>query len=624
MTDVNVTNLNFNEIRDSIKSYLKTQDTFKDYNFEGSVLATIINTLAYNTYLNAYYTNMASNEGFLDTAQIRQNIVSNAKKLGYTPRSRRCSVAQLELQFFPFDTPDTIVIPRYAKFTATLNSVNYTFITNQEYTVHSDNGVYRKIIDVFEGTSYTYTYTYDGSNEFFKILDNKIDTTTLEVYVKPNTSSTNRTEFTKINDITIINSETNGYFLQESYDSKYEIYFGDGILGKALTIGNVVEITGIVTSGVDANNIRKFDAYGILGYNADNISTTYAPTISLVSQALGGQEQESIKSVRFSAPKRYSAQKRLVTGPDYENYLLSEYSDIQAVSVWGGERNDPPLYGKIVCSIKPENSFVLSNFKKNEIINNFGNRNVMAIDPVIIDPVFTFIKPTVVVYYDSRKTTLNSEGILNKVSNSIKTFENDVLSKFKQSFYESKFTSIIDSSDPSIVNNATEIVLEKRFAPIYNSTYTYKVKFNGSLKNPYSGYRGCLNSTGFKLVNSSQDYFQFFDDDGQGNINIYRFEENERKYTMMNVGTIDYVDGSIILKGMNFAEIENSSEEIKLFVEPYQTTYTPVRNEILLLSSPFITVVDNSKQIVTSVGIVDVIGNDSPIVDNSLLNTVVI
>jgi len=624
MAEIQITNLDFEEIKDSLKSYLKTQEVFKDYNFEGSVMATILNTLAYNTYLNAYYTNMVANESFLDTAQIRQNIVSSAKQLCYTTRSRRCSVAQLELQFLPNDIPDEIVVPRYTKFTSLLDGVNYNFITNQEYVVPNSGGFYRKIVDIYEGTSYTYTYNYDGQQEFFKLLDSKIDTDTLEVFVRPNSSSTDRTEFTLVDDITLINSQSNVYFLQEAYDGKYEIYFGDGVLGKALVNGNIIEVTGIVCSGTEPNGIRVFSGTGTAGYNADNIAITYVPSITTISEAADGQDQESIKNIRFSAPKQYAAQKRLLTVNDYEAYLLSKYSDMQSVSVWGGEDNDPPLYGKVLISAKVSGSYVLSNFKKNQIVEDFNARNALTIRPIIIDPLFTFIKPTTTVYFDSKKTTMDSQGILTKVSNRIKAYESDVISKFSSAFYLSKFTSTIDSADAAIINNSTTIVLEKRFIPLYNSTFTYKIKFTESLRNPYPGYIGCLNSTGFKMANGSVDYFHYFDDDGNGKVRIYRLDGDERKYINSNAGTINYISGEIRLVSVNFTEIENNSEDIRLFVEPNVDVYTPKRNEILLLSSPIVTVIDVTKSIVTDVGVVDVFGNSTPISTNSLVDTIVV
>lgn len=622
MTDVNITNLNFTEIEDSIKAYLRTQDTFKDYNFEGSVISTIIKTLAYNTYLNSYYVNMAANEAFLDTAQIRQNIISSSKMLGYMPKSSRASVAQVELQFLPLDSPDEITVPRYSRFNATLDNVDYTFITNQDYTIPNAAGIYRKIVDIYEGNSYTYRYTFDGNTQFFKILDPKIDTETLEVYVRTNSSSTDRIEYLPVDDITQIGADSTVYFLQESFDGRYEIYFGDGVLGKNLDIGNIVEITGIVCSGSVTNGIRVISGQGVVGYNSENISITYQPTISLISEAQDGQDQETIKNIKFSAPKQYAAQKRLVTADDYQNYLISKYSDIQSVSVWGGENNDPPLYGRVLISAKVNGSFVLSNFKKNQIIDEFGSRNALTVRPYIIDPIFTFIKPEVIVYFDSSKTTLDSQGILNRVSTAISNFEEEGLSKFSSAFYLSKFSTAIDAADTSVVNNSTTILLEKRFTPNYGSSFTYKIKFNESLRNLYPGYLGCLNSTGFKLTNTSQDYFHYFDDDGNGVVRIYRLDGENREYIFNNAGTIDYDSGEIKLVSVSFTEIENTSEEVKLFVEPFSNTYTPKRNEILLLSAPLVTVIDTKKQIITRIGVVEVQGDFTPITTSSLVDVV--
>ena len=618
---VNLTALNQKEIEESIKDYIKNTPEFSGYNFEGAVMSRLIKTLAYNTYLNAFYTNMAANESFLDTAQIRANVVSKAKALGYVPRSRVAAHAKVNLTFTPDEDPSSIFIPKYSSFRSLFNGVSYNFVTLTDVYIPASNGNYIKEVDIYEGNSYTYTYAYDSQKTFYLIPDEKVDISKVRVFVKPTSISTDRVEYTLVTDITEVKSDSKVYYIQENSEGLYEIYFGDGVLGEELSVGNVIQIEALITNGASVNGLSTFTPGSIIGYNNDDISFIYQPIITTVNIAADGQDKETISQIKFSAPKQYEMQKRTVVSSDYKNYLKSKYQDIQSISVWGGEDNDPPIYGKVLLSIKPTGGYAITNFRKNQIIQDLSKRSVMSIDPIIVDPSFTYINITTQVYYDSYATTKTKEEIYATVSTAIKNFELQTLSEFERIFYKSKFVAAIDNSDVSITNNDTQFLYEKRFSPVYGSTLTYKMKFNVPIRNPYAGYQGAITSTAFRLATSS-GYFVNIDDDGNGIIRLYYLSGATKVYINNNAGTVDYETGEVILNSFNFAEIEG--DEVRVMVESDSARYEPIRNEILLLSFPRIEIYDKNSDTVVVSDIVDVLGNVSPLSTNSILNTVVI
>lgn len=616
---VNVSGLNLEQIKTSIKNYLKSQPEFLDYDFEGSVISTLLNVLAYNTYYNSYYINMISNEAYLDTALIRENVISNAKKIGYVPKSAKSAVASLFLTFNPPDYPDEIVIPKYSKFTASLDGVNYNLVTIKDYSVTSNETVYSASVTVVEGYSYTYSFVYYGQ-KFLTIPDSNIDVDYIRVFVQQNETVTDRNEYFRVNDLTQIKSDSLAYFIQEGRAGKWEIYFGDGILGKKLILGNVIKVEALVTSGSVVNGIRSISA-GAIAYNKSNVASTYTPLITMLSDLNGGEEIEDIERIRFSAPRQFSMQNRTVTATDYRNYILTNYADVESISSWGGEDNDPPAYGKVILSLKPKRGFVFSTVRKDKILTNIRSQNVLAIDPIIVDPSFTFVNINSTVYYNSNNTTLSETDIFTKISTAIQLYENTNLSVFNKSFHKSKFQTLIDSIDSSIVSNTTTFTLEKRFVPFFFSTFNYSVNYSSELFHPYDGYLGTLSSSGFKLSNLDQSRKYFLDDDGRGKLRIFYTLEAEKIYVNSDVGTIDY-SGKINLINFNFSEIVG--DEFKLYVSVITDTYIPTKNEILLLSFPKITVFDIKRNSNVLTSTVNVEGDLSPIKTNSILNTVIV
>lgn len=624
-TSLRVSELGFFEIKENMKTFLKSQSEFADYDFEGSTMSTLLDILAYNTYYNSFYTNMIANEMFLDTATQRETAVSRAKEFGYIPESAHSARAKIQVSFAPSDSPNEIVIPKYTKFKTTLDGVNYQFTTNQEVSIpRNSSGVFTTNLDIFEGQVLTYTYTYSKNGlQYFAIPNSGVDTDSLVVSVKSNSTTTDRTFYSQITDLTEVDSTSTIYFLQENLDGHYEVYFGDGVLGKGLSNGNVIEITARITSGSIPNGARSFTPTGYVGYNRTNPTSKYAPSLLTTKEAaMEGTDVEGVESIKFNAPKLYELQNRLVTDLDYKNYILSQYSDIQGISVWGGDQNDPPIYGKVMISIKPRDGYVISSSRRQVILDQLETRNVMSIEPLLIDPSFIYINPTIQVNYNPDLTSLSADAVFNKVASAIKNYEDNVLGNFERGFRFSKFINTIDNADASIVSNETSITLEKRFYPTLNSILTYKINFNTPLKHPYAGYLGTVSSTPFKIAGVSD--WLHLDDDGQENLRLYSLSSTNSKiyYKSTGVGSVDYSTGTLIISAVVFTDFEG--DEIRINVQSAQNDFTPIQNQIVLLSYPQVTMFSTTAGRSVKSSIVDVDGNLSPIRVDGILSSVVI
>lgn len=614
-TSLQVAGLNFDEIGQSIKDYISSKPEFLDYNFEGSTISLLIDALAYNTYLNSFYLNMAVNENFLDTAQIRENVVSLAKHLGYVPRSAKSARASITINFSPIDSPDYIVIPKYTRFKSTKAGIDYIFSTLEETSAPNDLGAYAKTLLVYEGEPIEQTFTYIEDETFYTLLNSNIDVDTIEVQVLIN-GGPSATTYSRAGDITEITSTSTVYFLQEAIDGKYELRFGDGILGVMPDIGDIIKIRYLVSSGSVANGLTRFSNISFSGYNPDVTTTKYLPSsVSLVERSNGGQERETIESIKFNAPRYYMAQNRAVTSEDYKTFILNRYSFIQSINVWGGEEHIPPIYGRVILSIKPFGGYSLPELRKNSIVSDMKRLNVMSIEPIIIDPIFVYINPTIIVRYDSNKTTQSPENMFGAVQTTVANFELNQLSVFGNSFYYSQFLETITRADSAIISAETDILLEKRIAPILESTITYKLRFDTEIRNPYAGYLGAVSSTGFTLANNPN--VQFIDDDGNGNIRIYYLNALQQKvYTNNKAGTVNYETGDIVLNAFRVVSLQG--DEIRVFVEPKEKDYTPLRNQVVLLSHPRLSVLNIRTNQITKGGILDVFGNLSPLFNNSI------
>ena len=501
-----VTELDFDAIKQNLKNFLKQQSEFTDYDFDGAGLSILLDILAYNTHYNAYYLNMVANESFLDTALLRDSVVSHAKTLGYTPYSTRAPVAIVN---FTIDstttTPATATLPEgYAFLSNQIDSKAYNFVVLNDTTVTKSNTqFFFENLQIFEGQLITYSFIYDqGSNpkQVFTLPDTNIDTTTIKVVVNPSSSNTATATYTKVTDVLDISSTSEVFFLQEERSGNFQIYFGNDVVGKALPDGAIVSVTYLVTAGTEANKANNFVATATVVDSLNNGLSDF--TITPVSAASGGADRESVDNIKFSAAARFSTQNRLVTFKDYETYILNNYPNIDSISVWGGEENEPPIYGKVLISMKPKENYYISEAEKRRIIDEIIKpKAIIAVQAEILDPEFLFILVDVEAQYDARKTT-NTEAILKeRIRNAIINYSNTFLNKFASKIIDSKLETAIDSVDTNaIIGNEIEIKVQKRFEPELNTPQSYNIKFNVPL------HRGTVadrfSSTEFDIVDS--------------------------------------------------------------------------------------------------------------------------
>jgi hypothetical protein len=497
-SSINIAELDFDAIKNNFKNYLRGQDKFSDFDFESSVISTVLDLLSYNTHYNAYYLNMVANEAFLDTAVKRSSIVSHAKLLNYVPSSKRASKAILDIKFNGTTAPN-LTIPKYTKFySQAIDNVNYPFVTLESVTVTA-TGNYAQFysIPLYQGQPVKYTYqvnTMQNPSGIYSIPDDSVDTTTLQVLVYDSTQSTVFTKFELASNHLLLNEQSPVYFIQEGLDGNFEIYFGDGILGKALKTGNVITVEYLVTNGMDPNGAYKFTLM-------DKIGNYNGVVINNVIPAFGGQEKESIQSIKFSAPKAYSSQNRAVTKSDYLELLKRDNSiiPIQAVNVWGGEDVDPPQYGKMFICVKPNGGYTLTASQKYRLINEYIKPfSMITINPEIVDVDYTFIKITNNILFDKNKSIFDSAQLSSLIKLGVLDFCNRTLNTFDSVFVLPDLITTVKSIDASIISSESNIQIQKKFTPIFRTTNSNTFNFETAIQ------KGSLDS----------DYFDYVDESG--------------------------------------------------------------------------------------------------------------
>ena len=582
MAKLEISQLNFDQIKANLKQYLSNQNTFKDYDFEGSGMAVLLDLLAYNTHYLSYHANIAANEMFIDTADLRPSIVSLAKALGYTPNSVRAPYADINV-VVNGATGATLTMNAGTQFTTTVDNVNYNFVTVGSNTISPVDGVYTfSNLKIYEGTYVSYNYTANTTDVDQKFLINSenADTSTLTVQVQESATDTTTNTYTKATSITELDSDSKVYFLQESDDGKFEVYFGDGVVGKAIANGNIVILKYVVTNKTAANGASSFALSGNIGGNTN-------VTITVNSNAANGSEAETKESIKFKAPKSYSAQDRAVTVNDYKVKVEEIYANSRSVSAWGGEDNDTPFYGRVYIAIKPITGSTLTDTTKTDIITQLKKFSVASVTPVIVDPETTSILLTSTIKYDEKQTAKTSTEIKTLVTAAVTNYNTNTLQKFDSVLRYSKLLETIDDSDTSILSNITTLKLRKPFTPSLSTSTNYTVNFSNALYNPHSGHNtssgGILSSTGFKVANDSNVYF--FDDDGEGNVRRYYLVGSVRTYTDNTAGTINYSTGAIAINALTIASIENirgaASTVVELTVTPNSNDVVPVRAQVI-------------------------------------------
>ena len=480
-----ITNLDFGGIKASLKAFLSQQDTLKDYNFDGSALSVLVDLLAYNTQYNAYYLNMVANEMFLDSAIQRGSVVSHAKLLNYIPQSAVAPKATVKITVNGVTT-STLTLPKFTSFISeAIDDVNYTFLTTDASTVNvtANTATFNDIV-ISQGIASSYSYTYNSTTnpkQLFEIPDSAVDTSTMIVSVQESSSNSATVTYNLSTDYIDLTPTSTVYFLEEGMNGKYKIYFGDGLLGKSLVNGNIVNLTYITTSGTSAFGANSFTVMSSIGGFSNTVVTS-------INSATQGSDKETIDSIKFTAPKAYAAQGRAVTKDDYI-YLIQNNSTnlpIDSVSVWGGEENDPPVYGQIFCAVKPSGGYTLTPTQKEKLISEVIKPiSVLTVTPTVVDPDYTYVKINTKVLYDPKKTTLTGNQIQSAVVSAINNFSTNTLNTFNSVFKLPELISSIQTADPSIITNESTVKLQKKFYPKLNARTTYILDFGVQLKRNY-------------------------------------------------------------------------------------------------------------------------------------------
>ena len=593
-TNLILTGLDYDTIRANLRNFISSKPEFTDYDFNDSAMGTLLDLLAYNTYYTAFYTNMVANEGFLDSAQMYDSVVSHAKTLGYTPSSARGATANVKLIFTSSTANSTfrsIRVAKDTKFNATVNGTSYTFVTPQTYTItaNSTNG-FSDYINITEGLPLTHRFVFNrASNTSFVLPNDNVDTTSISATVTTNGITEN---YVKANDILAVNSISKVFFIEADREQRFKVSFGDGVLGSLPPTSSIVSVNYRVCNGKATNGANIFN---ITGSSIDGQRGIF---IQPIGRASGGVSIEDIESIRFNAPLQYETQNRSVTAGDYERIMLRENPDIQAVSVWGGEDNIPPIYGKVFVCPKPKDGTLFSTNRKKTIKESIVKYNVQSIDVEVVDPTYLYIMPEVDVRYDPRLTTRTPGEVGTAITNQITSFERTYLTRFGQRFRYSRFLDYMDSVDNAILSTNANIRLRKTFVPNYSGINSYNLRFNHAIQRLGSA-RDTVQNFAFGCVTSSQFQYAgqdcYFDDNGYGTLRIYHQTGlgkgiAGRNYLNKSAGTIDYTNGNVSITGFVPSSVVN---EISIIVAPITPNVIPVRNQILLMSQTIVNVIDD-------------------------------
>jgi hypothetical protein len=592
MSNLRIAELDFDQIKTNLKTYLHAQTEFTDYDFEGSGLSTLLDILAYNTHYNAYLANMVVNEMFLDSAVKRSSAVSIAKHLGYTPVSSRGAVANLDILVTnPTGLPSVLTMDRYTPFTSTVDGVSYTFLTTEAKTADRVGTTYTFTgVDVTEGTLLSYSYAVSDITPAakYEIPNEAVDTTTIKVSVQTSASDTTTTTYTLTTDITGINNTSNVYFLEQNPQGKYQIFFGDGVIGKALTAGNIITIQYLIATGsavnVSSTITQTFTASGTIG-GSSNIVTT------VNSNSTGGADAESITSIKFNAPRVNASKNRAVTAADYEALILANYTGAESVSVWGGEDNDPPYYGRVMISLKPYSGYTISDSTKESIKNNIlKTKQGITVTPVFVDPTYFYVNVTASIGYNSSITTLSSDQIKAFVNTAITEYFSTNLQKFNKDYIHSSLLSSILNKNTSITSALLTLKLQRRIIPTLNTTNIFNGDTAIKFRNPIKP--GTIISSYFYIsLNGVSTLVKITDlpsdsppsNTGSGTLRLVNIINGVVVNT--NIGTVNYGTGTVSITGVTPTGIPAGVTDIRITGDIQEVDYnlSVSRNEVLVL-----------------------------------------
>jgi len=591
--NLNVTELDFDEIKQNLKNYLKQQSEFNDYDFDGSGMSVLLDVLSYNTHYNALNAHYSLNEAFLDSAQIRGNVVTRAKLLGYTPRSTLSPRAVVNIVVLVSNadgqaTP-TLTVPRGAKLNTLLpsDSSEFQYVVFEEQQavgvavviagVNYVQYTFSNVV-IVEGTVRELKYRVDNDieNQKFQLSDFNADTSTLKVRVQTNEEEEAFDIFTPFESLRNVNSASKVYYLQENSSGYYEIYFGDGVTGFKPSNNNIVTVDYIITEGKESNGANTFTM-------VDNIGGFSNITVTTVTASVGGADQETLESIRFNAPLTFTTQNRAVTSEDYAAIIKKEFSNIDSISTWGGEDNDPPEYGKVYVAVKPLLSASLTESEKNDITGSIlKGKNVVSITPEIVDPNFTNLELDVNFKYNPNLTDRSAVELDSLVRDTVSDYNFNNLNKFDGVFRHSQLTRAIDNSDPAILNTIVRPRMFQEITPVNNANNSFSLSFVAPFYQSGDSTKFILSSNAFKINNV--DHF-FGDTPISGSTNrtviIYKVVNNINVTTIADAGVIDVLKGTVVLN--NFRP--DTTDKIKLTILPNSLDLAPKRDQLISIDN---------------------------------------
>ncbi len=590
-SEMKITELDFDTIKQNLKTYLKSQNVLNDYNYEGSALATLIDILAYNTQYNAYYLNMVANEMFLDTATQRASVVSHAKLLNYSPQSYTAPTAKVNIQFNNV-VEGSLTLPKFTNFISeAVNSINYNFVTVDETTVNTSNNIALfSNVTLKQGIPARLTYVVNLSTNpklLFSIPEVTVDTSSISVIVQKSSIDNTSDTYTLATNHLTLEDTSKVFFLQESIDGKYEIQFGDGVLGKKLDYGNIVYISYIVTRGTSSRGANNFTiTQSVSGYGN--------PTITPLQKASFGSNRESVDSIKFQAPKAYAAQGRAVTKNDYMTVIQQNKFNIpiQAVSVWGGEENNPPRYGQVLIAIKPQGAYNLTDYEKQVILEDVIKPiSVVTVTPELVEVDYVYLILKSDILYDQNKTTLTAAQIKTLVRQGIITFCNANLNTFNSTFILSDLITYVKGLNASIVAVDFDLYLQKRLIPTFNKNLDYIINFGNQLEKGFGEKRVTITPS-FSQYDAKVNFYPavYFEesDTNHGTLQTYYFENGVKNMLVSstadtNAGVVDYSSGTVTLKNFAPTALASTDGMMRIVAYPAKRIVSSTYNRIITL-----------------------------------------
>lgn len=579
---INISELDFDNIKSNLKEYLQGQDQFTDYDFDGSAINVLLDILAYNTHYNAMYTNLAINEMFLDSASKRDSVVSIANNYGYLPASRTCATANISMTVaIGNSTSNTLSIAKSTPFTSTVNGVDYNFYTMNE-NVGISNGVnfVFSTFPIYEGTPVTEKFTIFTDTVI--VLQNlNIDTDTIKVTVQDVASSFTSSVYSYSEKIIGLIPTSKVYFIKEIEGGKYQIYFGKDNLGEEPAVGSVVTIEYMVTNGSNGNGIALFT------YAGSNLSNT--PVVTVSSIASTGRDAETIDEIKYNVSHKYRTQDRAVTASDYIDIIQTAYPNIDSINCWGGESMSPPIYGKIYISIKPQTSLFLTSSEKNYITESIiAPKSMLGISPVLLDPIYTTVDLDTTVYYNPNLTNKSSTQIVELVRQSIVNYNDTVLQKFDGVLRYSRLIRTIDDADNSIINNITTIKLRRIVDVVFNTSIKYTVSISNQIASSGVPEEAVMTNAFYVDATGTKYYI---DDDAVGNLRLFYYnpQNYSKVFTNLKIGTVNYLTGLIVVNNLFVTGVAES--DLQFIIKPKSNDIVSKHNEIVDINSSYLTIV---------------------------------